>query len=151
MKKLYATLIRAMIAFVLFNLCFVVNFYLLGQVPDSGNTAQSVLEESFAIFDRFGEEHSLSDFQRLSGFNPPGSTCMTTNGLFELTFVNDGIPDGFHAFGSVGQTRRNLVKQVFEDLSVLIIPAIPVCIPSPQPRVRIAIRRIDQSPTGNTH
>lgn len=143
MKKLYATLIRAMIAFALFFGHIIGESNLMGQVPDS--TLFNFWESNsvFKIYDRFGNEHDYEDIvqQKKSIEN-----CIGHNIIFEIDYVDEATNDFGFGNATYGDDAKVVLCQVLKDLSHLIVVTQNPCDGSP-PIMRLEVRE-EQTPPG---
>lgn len=117
-------------------IAFAVLFSGASSYAQSGNDPLSD-PSPFSYFYRFGEKTDLHRIlpHVITRNNQRITNSVCNGGYFELTFINDGTGTGFYD-NNLGQARKNVICQVFTDLSKLILP-------KGSPTVRIEVYGID--------
>ncbi len=104
----------------------VINFNLIAQLPPVYHSPKGLLDK---VFDRFGKEHSLDEIRIVNlennldpDHNYIQSYLLCSSGIFDLYFENGS---GMEGNSTAEIERRNVLCQVFSDISQFIVPANP--------------------------
>lgn len=121
------------------TILFSFSLFVLNAQQDSNNVSPNGMFDK--VFDRYGKQHQLSDLQ--VGSTPKNSqlapALLCSSGYFDLYFEQGS---GMEGSSSAEVLRRNVICQVFSDLSQFIVPV------DQNVRVNILVRNINQELPG---